>query len=89
MKYAFDHSKETVNAALGISDERMKEIVNAAELSLNGAFTGSFDKSRVSRVMEDFINRVQPVDTIEAFFTGEVFGQVYFKIKQIAHQVAE
>ena len=89
MKYKFDHSKGTVSEAIGISEERRKEIADAAKEVCALAFFIDKTIDDKSRMIEVFLNQVQPKDTIEAFFAGDMFSQTFAYFREITQKAAK
>ena len=82
--YAFNTDAETTYEAMGFSEERADFfIAKSREVCLRALLTDKEIDNDV-KALEALINETQPANVVEAMFVGNVFGQTYAKVAQMA-----
>ena len=86
-KYAFNHDAETNFEALGISDERMDEIIKVLTSVVTRELFTDPSIDSISKVLEVLINEAQPSTIVEAMAIGYHYALVHQNAAKVAKRV--
>ncbi len=87
-KYAFNHDAETNFGALGISDERMDEIIEVLTSVVTRAVFTDHSINSTSKALEALINEAQPSTVVESMAIGYHYALMQASAVKVAKSIS-
>ena len=86
-KFKFNSAGKTTSEKLGISSERHDEVFEIAKGIVIRAFFTDVEIKTRSQAYEMFLNSIQPVDKVEAFWAGMIFQDLESQMESRAEKM--